>query len=59
MIKRTVTRNGITYNGLTYWNAKLVKHIGETVQARLRGKKMKIRDGNGKVICLASCRIFV
>jgi hypothetical protein len=59
LIKRTVGRNGITYNGLTYWNVKLMKHIGETVQARPQGKKMKIWNGKGKAICLAFREIFV
>jgi hypothetical protein len=59
MIKRTVGRNGITCNGITYWNVKLMKYVGETVQARPQGKKMQIWNGNGKVICLASREIFV
>jgi hypothetical protein len=59
MIKRTVSRNGITYNGFTYWNVELMKYIGITVQARPQGKKMKVRNGNGKTICLASREIFV
>jgi hypothetical protein len=54
MIRKTVQKNGIVHNGVTYWSDKLDCLAGIDVLVKPQGGGLKVTSKSGRFVCLAS-----